>query len=82
MESSRPLSNRLKLITTTIMARLGMVATMVEHLKTPLVLVGIGLPDENAHAPNEKLDLDNLHHGMLSAAYLLEELGETRKGKA
>jgi len=55
---------------------------MVEHLKTPLVLVGIGLPDENAHAPNEKPDLDNPHHGMLSAAYLLEELGETRKGKA
>jgi len=82
MESSRPLSNRLKLITTTIMARLGMVATMVEHLKTPLVLVGIGLPDENAHAPNEKLDLDNLHHGMLSAAYLFEELAETGKGKA
>jgi acetylornithine deacetylase/succinyl-diaminopimelate desuccinylase-like protein len=42
--------------------------------------MGIGLPDENAHAPNEKLDLDNLHHGMLSAVYLFEELAETGKG--
>jgi hypothetical protein len=38
--------------------------------------MGIGLLDENAHAPNEKLDLDNLHHGML-----FEELAETGNGK-
>jgi acetylornithine deacetylase/succinyl-diaminopimelate desuccinylase-like protein len=44
--------------------------------------MGIGLPDENAHAPNEKLDLDNLHHGMLSAAYLFEELAAGGTGKA
>jgi hypothetical protein len=37
------------------------------------------LTDENAHAPTEKLGLDNLHHGMLSAAYPLEELAETGK---
>jgi hypothetical protein len=42
----------------------------------------IGLPDVNAHAPIEKLNLDNLHHGMLSAAYLFEELAEAGKGKA
>jgi len=36
------------------------------------------LTDENAHAPYEKLDLDNVHHGMLSAAYLSEELATTR----
>jgi acetylornithine deacetylase/succinyl-diaminopimelate desuccinylase-like protein len=39
------------------------------------------LPGENAHAPNEKLDLDNLHHGMLSAAHPFEELGELGTGK-
>ncbi len=44
--------------------------------------MGISLPDENAHASNEKLDLDNLHHGMLSAAYLSEEMAEAGKGKA
>jgi acetylornithine deacetylase/succinyl-diaminopimelate desuccinylase-like protein len=54
------------------------VATLDRLLKAPILLMGIGLPDENAHAPNEKLDLDNLHHGMLSAAYLFEELATTR----
>jgi acetylornithine deacetylase/succinyl-diaminopimelate desuccinylase-like protein len=58
------------------------VATLDRLLKAPILLMGIGLPDENAHAPNEKLDLDNLHHGMLTAAYLFEELAETGKGKA
>jgi amidohydrolase len=45
-------------------------------LKAPILLIGIGLPDENAHAPNEKLDLDNLHHGRLSAVHLYFELAE------
>ncbi len=58
------------------------VATFDRLLKAPILLMGIGLPDENAHAPNEKLDLDNLHHGMLSAAYLFEELAETGTSKA
>jgi acetylornithine deacetylase/succinyl-diaminopimelate desuccinylase-like protein len=52
------------------------VATFDRLLKAPILLMGIGLPDENAHAPNEKLDLDNLHHGMLSAAHLFLELAE------
>jgi acetylornithine deacetylase/succinyl-diaminopimelate desuccinylase-like protein len=53
------------------------VPTLDRLLKAPILLMGIGLPDENAHAPNEKLDLDNLHQGMLSAAHLLHELAET-----
>jgi acetylornithine deacetylase/succinyl-diaminopimelate desuccinylase-like protein len=56
------------------------VATLDRLLKAPILLMGIGLPDENAHAPNEKLDLDNLHHGMLAAAYLFEELAEAGRG--
>ena len=58
------------------------VGTFDRLLKAPILLMGIGLPDENAHAPNEKLDLDNLHRGMLSAAYLYDELAEAGKGKA
>ncbi len=54
------------------------VATFTRLLKAPSLLMGIGLPDENAHAPNEKLDLDNLHHGMLSAVHLWNELAEAR----
>jgi acetylornithine deacetylase/succinyl-diaminopimelate desuccinylase-like protein len=57
------------------------VATLVKLLKVPCLLMGIGLPDENAHAPNEKLDLDNFHHGTLSAAHLFLELAEQRDGK-
>jgi acetylornithine deacetylase/succinyl-diaminopimelate desuccinylase-like protein len=57
------------------------VAIFDRLLKAPILLMGIGLPDENAHAPNEKLDLDNLHHGMLSAAHLFLELAEQKGGK-
>ena len=51
------------------------VATFADILKAPSVLMGIGLPDENAHAPNEKLDLGNFHGGILSSAHFFEILG-------
>lgn len=50
------------------------VATFAELLKVPSVLLGIGLPDECAHAPNEKLDLENYQGGIRTAAYLWTEL--------
>jgi len=51
------------------------VATFREILGLPSVLFGVGLPDENAHAPNEKLDLNNFHGGVIAAAYLYDEVG-------
>jgi hypothetical protein len=54
------------------------VVTFTRQLKVPCLLLGIGLPDENGHAPNEKLDLDNLHYGMLSAVDLWNELVELK----
>ncbi len=36
--------------------------------KTPVVLMGFGLPGENAHAPNEWLDLDNFQKGIITCA--------------
>src|SRR6185503_7983582 len=48
------------------------VQTFQEELGLPSVLFGVGLPDENAHAPNEKLDLGNFHNGIISAAFLYE----------
>jgi hypothetical protein len=36
-----------------------------------------GLARQGRRHGNQKLDLDNLHHGMLSAAYLFEEMAET-----
>ena len=51
------------------------VSTFQQELNIPAVLFGIGLPDENAHAPNEKLDLTNFHNGVIATAYLYEEIG-------
>ena len=51
------------------------VATFQEVLGLPSVLFGVGLPDENAHAPNEKLDLGNFHSGIIASAALYDEIG-------
>jgi acetylornithine deacetylase/succinyl-diaminopimelate desuccinylase-like protein len=51
------------------------VSTFQEELGLPSVLFGVGLPDENAHAPNEKLDVSNFHNGIIASAYLYEEIG-------
>lgn len=50
------------------------VATFSELLGAPCVLIGIGLPDENAHAPNENLFLDNFFRGIKTSAYYFAEL--------
>jgi len=52
------------------------VSTFQEELKVPAVLFGIGLPDENAHAPNERLDLGNFQNGIVSAAILYQEIAK------
>ena len=54
------------------------VATFQEILGLPSVLFGVGLPDENAHAPNERLDLGNFHGGVIASAYLYDEIARTR----
>ena len=50
------------------------VSTFQEELGLPSVLFGVGLPDENAHAPNEKLDVANFHNGIIASAVLYEEI--------
>jgi acetylornithine deacetylase/succinyl-diaminopimelate desuccinylase-like protein len=50
------------------------------------VLLGFGLPDENAHAPNEFINLDNFFGGIRTAVHFYNELpGEwskrVRKGR-
>jgi acetylornithine deacetylase/succinyl-diaminopimelate desuccinylase-like protein len=52
------------------------VATFQEILGLPSVLFGVGLPDENAHAPNERLDLGNFHNGVVASAILYDEIGK------
>ena len=53
------------------------VATFQEILGLPSVLFGVGLPDENAHAPNEKLDLANFHGGIIASAFLYDEIAKS-----
>jgi acetylornithine deacetylase/succinyl-diaminopimelate desuccinylase-like protein len=52
------------------------VSTFQEVLGVPAVLFGVGLPDENAHAPNEKIDLGNFHNGIIASALLYDEIGK------
>jgi len=52
------------------------VSTFQEELGLPSVLFGVGLPDENAHAPNEKLDVSNFHNGIIASAYLYDEMAQ------
>jgi acetylornithine deacetylase/succinyl-diaminopimelate desuccinylase-like protein len=52
------------------------VSTFQEELGLPSVLFGVGLPDENAHAPDERLDLGNFHNGIIASAYLYQEIAQ------
>ncbi len=54
------------------------VGTFQKALKTPVLLMGFGLPDDNLHAPNEKYDLACLSKGMKTAVKFYEELGALR----
>jgi acetylornithine deacetylase/succinyl-diaminopimelate desuccinylase-like protein len=45
-----------------------------DTLGAPVVLIGFGLPGENAHAPNEWMSLDNFHQGAEAIAALYDEL--------
>jgi acetylornithine deacetylase/succinyl-diaminopimelate desuccinylase-like protein len=51
------------------------IAAFDRILKVPSVLMGIGLHDDNLHAPDEKIDLDNFFKGNEAAAHLMDELG-------
>ena len=51
-----------------------LISTLEELFQVPTVMMGLGLPDENAHGPDENLDLDNFFSGIVSSAYFFEEL--------
>ncbi len=50
------------------------VRSIADILQVPCLLVGFGLPDENAHAPNEWLDLANFRKGTIACALLYAEV--------
>jgi acetylornithine deacetylase/succinyl-diaminopimelate desuccinylase-like protein len=43
-----------------------------QHLGIPSVMMGFGLPDDNLHAPNEKLFLPNFYRGIEAVARYLD----------
>jgi len=51
------------------------VTQMHDTFKVPCVLIGFGLPDENAHAPDEHIALENYYGGIRSIAHFYEDLG-------
>ena len=50
------------------------VTQMHDMFKVPCVLMGFGLPDENAHAPDEHIALENYFGGIKSVALFYEKL--------
>ena len=51
-------------------------------LGAPVVLMGFGLPDDNLHAPNEKMELEQFWKGIEASAYLMHELGTSSAPRA
>jgi acetylornithine deacetylase/succinyl-diaminopimelate desuccinylase-like protein len=49
-------------------------------LGAPVLLTGIGLPDDGLHSPNEKLNLDQLWQGIEVFGRFLERFGEVGGG--
>ncbi len=50
------------------------VTQMYDTFKVPCVLMGFGLPDENAHAPDEHLSLENYFGGIRAVAIFYDQL--------
>ena len=50
------------------------VTQMYDTFKVPCVLIGFGLPDENAHAPDEHIYLENYFSGIKAIAHFYADL--------
>jgi len=50
------------------------VTQMYDTFKVPCVLIGFGLPDENAHAPDEHIALENYFGGIKAVAHFYSDL--------
>jgi acetylornithine deacetylase/succinyl-diaminopimelate desuccinylase-like protein len=54
------------------------VSLLQERFAVPVVMMGLALPDDQPHGPNERLDLPTFMKGIATSAWLLAELGELR----
>jgi len=52
------------------------VTQIYDTFHVPCILIGFGLPDENAHAPDEHIYLENYFGGIKAMAYFYGELGK------
>ena len=59
---------------------IGPVSSFDRILHLPQVLVGVGLPDDAIHAPNERFDLGQFFGGIETMAYLYDELAQAPAG--
>jgi acetylornithine deacetylase/succinyl-diaminopimelate desuccinylase-like protein len=50
-----------------------LVAHLHRRLDVPIILLGFGLPDDDIHAPNEKISLPNFFHGIETIIRFLQE---------
>ena len=56
------------------------VGPFAQELKVPCVLLGVGLNEDNIHAPNEKMDLDQFYRGNEASVLLFHEMGAGTPG--
>lgn len=59
-------------------ASVPIVGDFAQHLGIPSVMMGLGLPDDGLHAPNEKFRLENYYQGIVTVARFLEHYGQQR----
>jgi acetylornithine deacetylase/succinyl-diaminopimelate desuccinylase-like protein len=52
------------------------VTEMYDTFHVPCILMGFGLPDENAHAPDEHISLENYFGGIKAAANFYQEVAK------
>ncbi|MFK7600995.1 dipeptidase [Deinococcus sp. SM5_A1] len=52
------------------------VAYFAEILKSPVLFVDMGLNEDAPHSPNESFAVQDYHNGILTSAYLIQELGK------
>jgi acetylornithine deacetylase/succinyl-diaminopimelate desuccinylase-like protein len=55
------------------------IVPLLQQRKAPVLLTGIGLPDDGLHAPNEKLTLDQLWKGVVLFARFFQMMAEEGK---
>ena len=52
------------------------VGEFAHHLGIPTILLGLGLPDDGLHSPNEKFCVENFYLGIRTVAHFFQQYGE------